>query len=589
MQSSRLPRRYIEGASRDLVRNTFDYVDSTSGYLARLDTNPEIEDGMAEMERRVEDISSRGTGSGEGARALSNEISARVLDTSFDNSDGAISRLTNRLTTASFVDNLASPGYSMVNALQVGMLTLPTLAGRFGGVKAAYHVNKAYLDVSAARIVGGGLVDTVKAVGGKKANGDRFIDDIKSRLKEKREVEMLDSLIEAGLIDANANLEIEKSIRQRGVAGTLIDAPLGYLENAARAVPQAVEAINRSVSALAAYRLMYNKTKDHNAAMQYAEDVVHESQGLYSNSNAAPIFNHPVGRLALQFKKYPQLVYYTLAKNTGRVLKPMNKGDRLAGIRTLAYIAASHGAMSGITGMLPWEVVKIPLMIFSGIAEALGEDAPDWEDFEDQVEEFTRQVTGDDTLAEMLTFGAPRGIGIDLNTRVGLQNLLIFGEPRGNDAEDWKSYLFDTFVGAPGRTVNDMAGGAVSLLEGDLDRAASGLIPVKMLADTSRAIGQSSAGRFSDSDFVLRVLGLQSARQANIGREIGQEVREGSFNRSQRRRLQQRYMRASGAQEVARAISAIRSFNSSLGEDERPINLNSLRSYRLEDVLRYRD
>jgi hypothetical protein len=265
----------------------------------------------------------------------------------------------------------------------------------------------------------------------------------------------------------------------------------------------------------------------------------------------------------------------------------MEKGDRAAGIKTLAYIAASHGALAGLTGALPWEFLKLPLMLYSGLAEALGADAPDWEDFEDEVLEFTRQITGNDTLAEMLTFGAPRGLGFDLNTRVGLQNLLIFGEPRSNEARDWKAYILDTFIGAPGRTVTDAGNGLISLLQGDMVGAIQGLVPIKMVADSARAVNQSNMGRFSDSDFALRVFGLQSARQANIGREIGGEIRESRGQRSQRDRLVRQFMDATTGEQRARAAAAIRLYNSSPNRQGQTISIDALRRRQQTNMQRY--
>jgi len=583
IQSTRLPRRYVEGASKDLVQNTYDYVDSTAGYLARLDTQPDVEDGMIEMERRVKDVSSRGTGSGFGAGLIRDEINKRVLDVRYTDHESVLARATQRLSTLSFIDNLMSPAYSLVNATQVGMLTLPKLAGDFNAAAASFQITRAYFSVGGARVLGGGLADTVRAAGGRRIFGDRYIDDIKSRLKTDLERAMIDELTDTNYIDADGGMELERSIQRKGLTGTLIDTPLGYFENIARAVPQSVEAINRSVTAIASYRMMYSKTRDHDRAVQYAKEVVNEAQGLYSQTNAAPIFNHPIARLPLQFKKYPQLVYYALGKNVRRVIRPENPGDRRKGIKTLAYIAATHGAMAGATGALPWEILKIPLMM----AKGFGMTTDEWEDYEDETEKFLTELTGDSKAGEVLAFGLPRALGVDLNTRIGLQNLLVFGEPRSDDERGYKTYAFDTIAGAAGRTVTDIGKGVLALMDGDVEKAMEGLIPMKLISDTAKANNGVASGKMTDADAALRVFGLLSARQARISRELGSEIRASSTVRNERTRLERRFRNARTGEARIKIIQEIRRYNANLPEGQRNISVDALRRYKARDVQRW--
>jgi hypothetical protein len=226
-------------------------------------------------------------------------------------------------------------------------------------------------------------------------------------------------------------------------------------------------------------------------------------------------------------------------------------------------------------------------MIYSGIAQALGNEAPDWEDFEDEVQEWMLKITGNEMAAEMLTFGAPRGVGVDLNTRVGLQNLLIFGEPRGNRESDYKTYLFDTLAGAPGRMVTDVGKGAIALGNGDIPKAIEGLIPMKLVADAAKAVNGTAAGKMDESDAALRVFGLMSARQANIQREIGREIRDNRQTRDQRTNLERQWMKATTPAQVARATAAIRQYNASLPPGGRKINIDTLRRYKQRDMQRY--
>lgn len=589
IQSARLPRRGVAGASTDIVRNTFDYIDSASGYLAKLDTAPALEEALVDMERRVSEISARGTGSGEGARRISNEIERRVYAQVPGEDDGSLNNGINRVTALAFLYNLASPAYSLINATQVGMLALPQLSADFNPVSASLQLARAYKDIGAIGITAGGIADTARAVAGKTVTADRFIDDVKKRLSadEKR---MIDELADEGLIDADGGLEIARVVdREKDSIWGKVDSGLYYLDNIARALPSSVEAINRSVTALAAYRLARKKS-NHADALRYAKDMVNDTQALMSNSNAAPIFSHPVGRVALQFKKFGQMVYYLLGKNIGRVLKPLAPGERRKGATALAYITASHLVVAGAAG-LPWEPLKIPLMVFRG----LGLTDLSWEEFEEMILEYMQELTGDDDeggLGEMLTFGVSRGLpggwAFDLNDRVGMDSLMTFGEPRSAGEQDTKAYLYDLALGPVGRIIDNSLTGLSQSLEGDFSKAPGLMIPFKMLGDVAKAYKGGERGEMNTPDMVLRVIGLTSARQSNISREIGADIRESTGRRAALSEITKIYTSARTKAEIARAVSKLRDYNNSLPKGDRNRrSIESLETMRLRNAARY--
>lgn len=583
IQSSRLPRRHVEGSSRDIARNTLDYVDSTSGYLARLETGPRLTEALKDLDRRVRDISSRGTGSGEGAKMIQNEIVSRVEDAEHSG-ESWFTRQVDRLVAASFVNYLASPAYSMINSMQVGMLGLPALAGQFNLASAQWNLMKAYKDVGALQMVGGGVVDTVRAVGGKEVFGARFVENVKKRLNDG-ERRMIDSLVKEGLIDAEAGLEVARTLKRKGLSGTIVDTPLGYLENVTRGLPQAIEAMNRTVMSVASYRMHLKKFGDHDKAVAFASEMTHDSQGLYSNSNAAPMFTHPVGRVALQFLKYPQLVYFMYGKNVGKILSPLSKGERMKGIKTIATLTATHALVAGMAGAFLYEAFKIPLMIFRG----MGLTDLSWEDFEGEVEKALEELTGSDRIAQVLMRGVPTAAGFDISARTGLQNTLFFGEPRTNDQQGWKAFLFDFASGAGGGMGVDIVRGISALSEGNIGRAMESLLPMKVMADTARGLNHYRAGRYNEQEFAIRAFGLMPERAARVSREIGSEIRASRQTRDQRTSLENAYRNATRQQDIARAASAIRSYNAGLEQGARPISINALMGQRQRNDARWRD
>jgi len=590
IQSSRIPSRKVAGASKDLARNLFEYADSTAGYLAKVDTANIIADQVRDAEARISVLSKLNNDFAAGIRELTNEMQDRAYNRDIAEDDGVFNKLSQRLTGIAFIDSLLSPAYSMINATQVAMFTMPYLAGDFSIVKANAAIAKAYYDLGAASMVASGAKDSVKALRFKPVTGDHFIGDAKARLNNKREQDLIDHLADFGLIDADGGMEIARILDARAKgAGGAVDKTMYYLDNVARAMPQAVEAVNRSVTALAAYRLKYKETGNHELSKKYAADVVHDTQALMSNSNAAPIFSHPVWRVSLQFKKFGQMAYYLMFKTVGRALRGTTRKERFKAAKQMVYFLGATQVVAGTAG-LPFE----PLKLVSLLAAALGEE---WEmdDLKEWIEEQWLEVTGDEDLARGLTYGVTSidGLtgnwGVDLNSRLGLDSLLLFGEPRSSDESDWKAWLLDTIAGPAGRTLTDAAGGAADLISGgidgdiDLAEAAGKILPVKLLADVAKGIDGKQAGDLTEQEMILRIIGFTSDDKAAEYRETGQDIRERRRARDEYNDLISQYLEARTTAELIEARRAVNRYNRST--DGRQLSLNWLNKRRREERL----
>ena len=567
IQSRRLPRRYVEGASRDLTRNTLDYAQSVSAYLARLEHQPALETAMKDMREAVSGNENKVTSFGRSA--IANEVERRIAASSAYDEGGAWNAVTKRMMTLSFLDKLFSPAFNIINSLQPTLVTMPVLSGRYGAGRSFEAMSRAYRDVSALHVVGKGAKDTLAKARNHETTS--FIDDIKSRLTNPRERAMLDYLAERGSIDPESGMEISRLIKSRdGVMGRL-DTGLGYLEGIARQMPQAIEAINRTVTALAAYRLEIGRGASHEAATRFAQETVNNTQGLYSATNAPAIFNHPVAKLSLQFKKYGQLMYSLIGSNIGRALRNAEPGERAEALKTLAGIAATHTAMAGALG-LPTEPFKYLLMS----AQAAGLTSTGWNDVEDKVRGTAANYFGK-TGGELLTRGLPRAIGIDVSSRVGLDSLLTFGEPRSTKEADVKSWLFQTLAGAPAALVGDWVKGANALTEGNFTRAAELMVPMKFAADSIRAYRQATEGKKSGTgrdtlsaytpfEAAVRSIGFTPRREAEDSARRSAFFSAQKQSSGERADLMNKWITAKPA-EKTKAFAAIRKWNSGQPKD----------------------
>lgn len=192
-------------------------------------------------------------------------------------------------------------------------------------------------------------------------------------------------------------------------------------------------------------------------------------------------------------------------------------------------------------------------------ANGLGVTDWNWQDVENGQREAMAGLLGKD-FGEIASRGLPRALGIDLSSRMGIDTLMgPFGEPRSNEAQDWKAYLWDTVSGAPAGLVADWAKGVNDLAQGDVVRAAERLVPVKMFADTIKAYrtytegtvsersGKQTMAPYSAGEAALRAFGFAPAREAeHYERRAAFERGKGTQDEA-RTQFQREWTEANGA------------------------------------------
>lgn len=533
VSSRALPRRGVQGYSEDLVQNTADYAGSSSRYLAKLEYGNQLETGLTEMAAQLDRDHSK---TGQYARtAISNEVLDRVEGDNGYQQGGKFAPAVKRALSLSFTDKLGSPAYSIINAMQPGMVTMPYLGGKYGIGRAFSAMGRAYADINAGGILKQGVVGTGKAIRGREAKND-LMSLVKRKLTDD-EKRMIDHQIAEGTIDANAGMEVSDLAKSYEGVGGKADAALKYMENVTREMPRSIETINRAVTALAAYRLDRAAGKNHEQATRAAQDAVNSTQFNYSPTNSPTVFNHPLLKIALQFKKYGQGMYQLIGTQIGNAIRNAEPGDRARAVKTLIGIAATHTAMAGAMG-LPTEPFKYLVMASSPLTGLT------WSDVENEIRRKAAGVFGQ-TGGEVLTRGLPRLINMDLS-RLGLDSVTSFGEPRGNKEADVKSWLFDSVSGPVVSLGGDYIKGVNALANGDISKAVEKMIPLKAAADSIRAYRQATEGKktpagkqssdpYSATETGMRVLGFGS------GREAEETAQKSAYFRGKERQNEERY------------------------------------------------
>jgi hypothetical protein len=463
--------------------------------------------------------------------------------------------------TTTFIGKLASPMYSVINGMQVGMVLYPKLASQYGDGAAVRSILGAYSAIGIKDVTGLGVTNTGKAIKGIKnafLDTDDVIGSIKQKLQSQPDGSWLIKLIEhlqsrgamsSGGFEIDNTLGDSKNRFKRGLAG---------LDRVARQLPSMVEDVNRAVSGIATYRLARRSGLNHDEAVAKAFDNVMNTQGDYSAINAPRFFNKSIFKPAFQFKKYSQMMLYLLGDVVGKHLDSNATDAEKREVRKFLYrIVGVQMATAGALSLPGVELLKIGAML-----AAIAGFGDGWDSLEEEWRKLLTEVTGSKTAEEMFNRGIlSRLVGIDLSSRLSLADMLVFGEPKRFDKDNISSFLANIVAGAPGSTVWDIYEGQKSIREGDLAKGFGKMIPFKMVSDLSKSIGRYNEGKQTAVEIGLNTFGVRTGRQAEAGRETGNRIREARDRDDRRKELTRQYLRSTSGAERLRLRRTIKEFN----------------------------
>lgn len=494
----------------------------------------------------------------------------------------------NTVTDVSSLYSLGfSPVYVLMNSMQPWTVSLPVLgamttsAGKSVGLtKAAAYLGKAYEGAVPffTRRALADFVDEARAVAGKRGQNTTLQDSAKAILskfaKTDGERAMLESLLERGTLDFSWLNSLEDAMR-----GGKLAHRWAAVQRMGMAFPQQVEAMNRVVTALAAYRIARDeKMVAENSEVllqEFADDVVAQTQLDYSRANRPLLFNRQFAGVLLQFKLYMQGMYVLMGTAVGQALKGRTKQERVQGFKTFAYLMASHAAVAGAAGLGPIAgLAKLGLVVAAQFTE---DDDDDWMSGEQLLSGMMKDLFGENAglIAER---GLPALLGFDISDRVGLPVLadsryanIREGDSASTAMDKWVLYSFGAPYANARRLVQGAADTKEAVVTGDADKLwdASRALPagLRSLAQSARWYNEGVIDRDGDTfiardklgwnDLALQSLGLTPSevskayrdrnevkrttaeimkarsrlmQQARTGDDVADEIRE--FNRS---------------------------------------------------------
>jgi hypothetical protein len=388
----------------------------------------------------------------------------------------------------------ANPSAALVQLLQTPGVTLPYLAPKYGLNPTMSELVKAGRDFFGGEISGGKGFFSIKTNNNLSATE-------KKAIQELYDLNVIPpAATEVGDIETMTGLKNATPLEK---VGKKVNFALGYMF-------QNAERFNREVTALAAFRLEYNRSKNYDKAVQAANDAVVETQGDYSDMNAPRVFKHPAAKVLLMFKKFLQMMLYLYGRNL-QIVMNRNKftpEERSLAQNRLAGLLGTSAAMSGVIGMPFYWMVE-------SIMNAIGDDEDPYYDFTTKVRE---------TLPDFLVSGIPGSLtGANIASRTGFRDMPLLGFFPGigagaSKSEDSEGAIMDALkvaTGPVGGMFLNVGRGVDQINDGKLYRGVETMLPsvLKNFAKAYR-FTEEGARTLRGDPIVEDVSGYDAALQA---------------------------------------------------------------------------
>ena len=489
-RKSEMRRRGVAG-ELDMLRSFAAQGRADANFVASVQYNPQVQDALQAMRKEEND----GSGDLNRKSELLNEITRRY-DSSLETTT---SPTINKITRLSSIYYLAtSPAYYLQNLTQPWMMSVPAMAGRHDYAKTSGALMQAYSQL--------GSVMKSARLFDQQFDFDKVPADVRAAIQE---------LVNRGKIDIGMETELgEFKIEGDGA----LSKGWNKVDKGMRLAVQKVESLNRLSTAMAAYRLELAKTGSKEDAINYADQILTDTHGDYSSFNAPRYFNMPLGKVALQFRKFQliQLTYYAkLLSEAG-----FSTEEKRAATKALVYSLGHTALLAGVMG-LPG---------YSAIAWAIGALLGDEDEPYDLTQEL-RKLIGDEDMANLIMRGAPTLAGMDISGKVGAGTMLSI-MPYSQADLTTRAGIFEAFGsvfgGAPVGMAARMADGLGLMLGGNWYKGMEQLLP-KGLGDAAKAYRISTEGltrrngdillppsEISSAETIMQALGIQPVKQTIV-------------------------------------------------------------------------
>lgn len=435
------------------------------------------------------------------------------------------------LSNIGFIWYLSAPASAITNILGGMIIGMPTLIGQQVRLNPNMSYSRATLNAlmqmktAAAQIMSTGF--SVESAGERIRDKTLHFPSL-DRSTDLSQIDRAayDQFVADGLIDITATYD------QSGLASAPTEAYTG-LRNRSMQVLTALfhnaERFNREIIAMSAFRAAMEKRKGYpdqkqafNESIQEAKDLTNRSMFDYSMPNKPRYMQSAPARVLLQFKQFPQQMTFFLGHNLVKMIKGKSPEERREATARFVGTMGLAGIFAGGTGLFGFSTVA---SIINAVINGLDDDRDEPFDFELEFVNWAVETFGK-TLGMALARGVGNAAGIDLSSRVGLDNLW-FRDSRKNvdEAEALQQFLVELLGPTVGLTVQ--VAEAIDLWnQGHGDRAIERVLPaaLKNLKVAERYATEGVQTKRGDEivsevgpfDLLMQSLGLRPAEIAEL-------------------------------------------------------------------------
>ena len=529
---------------------------------------------LSDLQLVVDDLGRHG-GSGEQIRLsqVKKEMEQRLA--TGDDAQSFFSGFARRATTLGYIQSLMSPSHMVTNTIGVWNNAVPMIGARHGAVAASAQLARASAQV-APKVLGQGARNFFNALGkGLKAADWRMSHLARDRLiaagaNKEHMTRLFEALDHVGLIDHTQDRELQNIANANRVSTTGVGKLWQRFMDLNAAGAHAVDVMNKSAVAKAAFDLEFRKTGDVQGAIDYAMETLRKAHPNYNLSNRSRISTNKgslgqFGAPIMQFKAYGLHMYGVLANLTKQSMHGASTAERREARLALAGIIATHAATAGIVN-----TIADPLRYIGGAWDWIT-GAPRPRDYQSDVRNFIADIFGPE-LGEVISRGLPRLAGIDLSNRVGLGNMLTVPELESFDSKGMVKMVGLALMGASGQDAAEIGAGVAKMFQGDVAGGAQQALP-RVFRDAMKAYRLSDKGatgprsqviipaeQLSMADILAQASGFQPAKVAEA-REARQATSSRMMEaRDTRTRLATKWLEADPADRSA-LMGDIRDYN----------------------------
>lgn len=407
-------RLKVAGANENIMDSFLNRVNSDAHLIANMTYGKTISDAYVKMKDELKEFRGK-HGSASLVNSVTttfNELEKRHLQMMERKPHTGFDTLSEGLRSANTHFSLTfKPMFYVQNALQPWMMTAPVLAGRFGMGPSHGALLEAYQNYGVifgnAFSNAGSIAEKLKAFG----NLTKQIEN--SKLLKTGEKNMLEEMERRNLLDLGAQQEFGSFIGDNAFSKAVnrVTTEIGV-------ATRGVEIMNRFAAALSGYRLQkarlikdgMTEAQAHEAAKEYAAELLSLTQGDYSAQNAPSAFNTRIGKLALQFRKFQAIQFNFFAHLMKGAVKNMSPEEKAIARKQLAIAMATHFAMAGFKGL---PAVSALAAILGGMFGDEDEEPEDW----------FRKMCAENGIAkefvDLILEGVPSLLGVNLSDSIG--------------------------------------------------------------------------------------------------------------------------------------------------------------------------